>query len=656
MELMRRAAYGRLAEVAGEAAVELDHLLRLVDFPRAGEASIAMMPAATRDWAQGFADGINAVAAHGPLPPEFEIFGIAPEPWTVQDLFAVSRLCSADYAWKVWRTLNPLRKEEDWARLWAELVGVDSEVDEEIAAGPRTPDDALEAFTRAGSNAFALAGERSASGRPLFACDPHHIITAPGLWLIAGLRTPSVAVWGLMIPALPVFGVGRNTHGAWGGTNLHATSSELIDVSGEPIETAETPITVRGGRTRTVTTRQSALGPVISDARPFAMPDGPVALHWLGHRPSDEFTPFRRLMHAESWDGFADAVDAYSLPGLNMLWADTGGTIGKMIAARVPKRPLARPRDFVISRQEAHESWADMLSARQLPHEVNPPEGFVSSANEGPKDPPVTISLFFAPDNRVRRIAELLGDRRGLTADDLAAIQEDVYFAPARILAGRLSTLADAAGLSGPVVAALRPWDGHYRADSAGALAFELVAAGLVEHLEARAPRKTANAHWRPFSRLERLAGSATDEELTQALTRAVAAAAKPFSRHGTWGSLHRVRLVHPLGRLPWLSGRLPSLDFPSGGSNDTIMKSMHRHTRRAHATGFGANARFVADLADIDATWAVVLGGQDGWPGSRSMFDQVGHWRRGERIHLPLSPDALARACPHVTTVEPAR
>jgi penicillin amidase len=235
------------------------------------------------------------------------------------------------------------------------------------------------------------------------------------------------------------------------------------------------------------------------------------------------------------------------------------------------------------------------------------------------------------------------------------AMQEDVYLAPADALSTHLSRVARAAGATGPVVEALTGWDGHYRADSAGALAFELVAEPLVKALEERSPKKFVSPYWRPFSRLTRLVYAATEDDLRETLLAAIVSAAKPFARYGSWGELHRVRLQHPLGKLPWLGPRLPTIEFPSGGTNDTLMKSMHPFTQKRHATNFAANARFVADLSDRDATWAVLLGGQDGWPGSRTMFDQVGHWRRGDQIRLPLSPPGLEEACPNVTTVEPA-
>ncbi|MEM0906951.1 MAG: penicillin acylase family protein, partial [Pseudomonadota bacterium] len=212
IELMRRAAYGRLSEIAGPAAVDLDALLRLVDFPRTTAPSLAMMPAETRAWIEGFCAGLSATAAARPLPPEFEIFQIAPEPFTPQDIFAVSRLCSADYAWRVWRALSALRQSDRWERLWSDLVGLAGGDRRPIGddTGDQTGDDThpslMPDWSQKGSNAMAVAGARTQSGKPLFACDPHLVLTSPSPWMIAGVSAPQLDTVGLMIPALPIFG------------------------------------------------------------------------------------------------------------------------------------------------------------------------------------------------------------------------------------------------------------------------------------------------------------------------------------------------------------------------------------------------------------------------------------------------------------------
>ncbi|MEM7694599.1 MAG: penicillin acylase family protein [Pseudomonadota bacterium] len=652
MELMRRAATGRISQIAGKPALELDTLLRLIDFPRAREASVAKMPDETRTWIAGFADGINAAAQT--LPPEFDALQIPFEPWTPDDLFAVSRLASADYAWKVWRTLNALRKQDDWAEMWADLVGVAAVADEDIPVGAEQLDEALPtAFARHGSNAYAIAGSRTQSGAPIVACDPHLVVSSPSIWLIAGFSVPGHTVWGLMIPALPIFGAGRNENGAWGGTNLHATSSELVDVAGEEITTRTTTIPIKGGGAEHRRLRETRFGPVISDAKPFAMPAETVSLHWLGHRGSDEFTPFLDLMKATDWESFEAAIDAYALPGLNMIWGGNDGTIGKMIGAHIPTRPLSTPGDLITSVADTEAQWRDLVTGRDLPQSVNPPEGFVASANEAPEGSPVTISFFYSAPTRVERIAALIGDETGLTVADIMRFHADVYDAPAHALCQRLARLA--AVRPGPVADALASWDGRYGAGSEGALAFELVAKPLIDGLEVRLPRKPASPHWRPFARLSRLADAADDAALTSVLADAIESAEDPFRWHRTWGGLHRLALAHPFAKLPWLSGRLQRVKRPAAGSNDTLMKSMHPFTQKRHATGFAANARFIADLSDPDATHAMLLCGQDGWPNSETMFDMVGPWQRSQYATLPMRAAVRAKTFPHETTVAPA-
>jgi penicillin amidase len=114
------------------------------------------------------------------------------------------------------------------------------------------------------------------------------------------------------------------------------------------------------------------------------------------------------------------------------------------------------------------------------------------------------------------------------------------------------------------------------------------------------------------------------------------------------------MKLAHPIGRLPWQRRAAQVARFPVGGSNETVMKTSHPYTDWKHATHFGQNARFVADLADIDANEFVLLGGQDGWLRSRTIGDQVPLWRAGRLIRVPLAPEAVAGAFPKVTTIAP--
>lgn len=659
IDFMRRVALGRLSEVVGPMAVASDEALRTIDFQRAGAQVAKALPDPSRRWLERFVEGINwHIDNLETLPHEFEVLGIKPARWSLGDALAVSRLASLDFTWKVWMRLLRLRHRTDWDDLWERLM-TEPTMQPPSVAGQGGVETLLGAHGRSGSNAYAIAPARAANGGALIANDPHLSITMPNSWLVVGLRSPSYHAVGMMVPGVPVMGLGRNPWIAWGGTSLHGASSELVDVSRQPasaIGTRRERIGVRWGRDRTLTVRESAFGPIVSDVRLLRMArNKPVALHWMGHRPSDEVTPFLSLAKARSWDDFLQAFDGYAIPGLNMIYADGQGRIGQAIAATLPRRPRVAPSD-IVSEPEALDHWNSFVCTRDLPHSVDPPEAFVASANNAPPPTDVSLSLFFSPDDRVQRLRNVLSQARSLTTSDLARLQKDVISDPARALKDRLLVHlpADPSAPQAALVTALRDWDGAYHADSAGALAFELVTFHLVSRLHGRLGARLYTASWDMFSLLNRDLDEAPPEQIETALAGAVSAAARTFGRLGTWGAAHRLRLAHVFALLPGLGRRYVYDDFGVGGSNETLMKTAYGFTGSRHRVRFGANARHVSDLADPDANYFTLLGGQDGWLGSSTFMDQVEDWKQGRLFQVPLTPERVKAAFPYVTVLRP--
>lgn len=665
IDFMRRIALGRLAEVVGPMAASSDHALRALDFARAGAEVEKVLPSRSRDWLEAFRTGINWHVDHlETLPHEFEVLGIRPERWSLRDLLAVARLASLDFTWKVWMRLLRLRHRPDWSEMWERLM-VEPAMQPPSVAGAAGMEALLAPFGRHGSNAYAVASSRSAGGGALIANDPHLSITMPNNWLIMGIKSPSFHAVGLMVPGVPVIGLGRSPSIAWGGTSLHGASSELVDVSKVPaaaIRTRRETIRVRWGRSRRVKIRETEFGPIISDARLLRMArHTPVALHWLGHRPSDEVTPFLKIAEARTWEDFRDALDGYAIPGLNMVYADREGRVGQVIAATLPRRPQTPPSD-IVSDAEALDHWKSFVSCRDLPQIVDPPEGFVASANNAPPPSDVMLSLFFSPDDRVRRLREVLSQASGITVKDLARLQTDIVSHSAPELRDRL-VAALARELPQPqsedrraLIAALRDWDGAYEVDSAGALAFELLTYHFVVRLHGKAGAELYAATWDLFSLLRRDLDRFANPVLGRALRDAVAAAARRFARFAVWGDAHRLRLSHAFAMLPLLGRRYVYLDKAVGGSNETLMKTAHGFSGSRHAVRFGANARHISDMSDLDANYFVLLGGQDGWLGSTTFTDQLDLWEQGNHVRVPLRLETVRAEFPHLTTLRPGR
>lgn len=673
VSLFRMLFAGRLSEMFGPAACEIDHLLRILDYGRAAAAIEASFPPETRAWVEAFVAGLNTYQSRAPaLPPELGLLGVRPDPFTVRDIVNGARVGGTDFTWLTQFPLLKHRLEPGFAQLWRRMLaigGVASPAghggEPNLAASPMSA--ALLAATRAGSNAYVIAPERSATGGALIANDPHLTLSLPSLWIIVGVRSPTYHVAGFMICGLPVFAIGRNPDLAWGGTNLRAASSDLYDVSALPpgqISRQEVTLKARSwGRVRRIV-RNSPLGPVISDAKILKATEGPpIALRWAGHEPTDEFTAFLKAAAARTPEAFRAAWATYGVSGQNMLFADRAGNIGRVLAVAAPRRRPFPTDDPVLDGADPGTHWQGFDTVLDLPWVLNPPEGVIASANDRPPGDTGRISFTYAPRDRVGQIESLLAAKPRLGIDDLSAIQCDVVAPGAGALARRLAAVIRSAPprtISSRLLSALETWDGDYAADSGGAAAFET----LIYHIVARLNGATsadslpdALGQWSMLDTflikdLEALA----DAERVKLLRQAGAAAMVDWSRHSKWGEMHRLKFGHVLSRLPVVGKRFVIGDFPSGGSRQTPMKMSHGLVRDRHYVAFGSMARHISDLADVDANWFVLMGGQDGWLGSKQFADQMPLWRERRYIRVPLRAETLAREFTTRMVLTPAR
>lgn len=670
IEFMRRAARGRLAEVLGPVALEIDRFLRTLALDQAVPQMIATLPQDTREWLEGFAAGINHMIARAPkLARELDVLGIRPTPWSVADVLAIGRLAGADFTWRMWFGLLRHRSRPEWMKLWQRMMSPSAAPLPSFAGGasPGSPVCAwaLAMLGRAGSNAVAVSPARSASGGALMASDPHLPIVLPNTWLMAGYRSPSYHAVGLMIPGVPAMALGRNARIAWGGTSLHAASSELFDIGdmlgGEPITTRRETIRVRWWRDQHITIRETRFGPILTDSAVFRAPqDKTLALRWVGHRPSDEISALLRINRARNWSAFRDALEGFAVPAQNMVYADVDGVIGQAIAAHLPRRPPGAPVD-IIATKDSHLHWRSFVTARDLPAAVNPPEGFVASANNRPAGADVRVGVFFSPDDRISRLRDHLASSTAISVPDLIEMQHDVLLPSA--LAVRDALLAIIRALpravrddpaAARVLAVVERWDGRYDAVSRGALAFEVLIYHFMRELNGEENLAVYAAFSDPWLLVRQDLETTEMAAMTAAMARAVSPAARAVARYGTWGAIHRLRLSHVLGRFPLIGRRHVHADAPVGGSNETVMKTAHGWSAERHAVRFGANARHISDLSDLDRNWLVLLGGQDGWIGSSTFIDQFDLWQRRALVQMPLRPETVHRSFPHCMEITP--
>jgi len=345
MDLMRRVGAGRVSEIVGGEAVGVDRAMRVLGLYRLAEANFPLLPPAVRRALQAYADGVNAYLAwhDGAWPPEFYLLRYRPEPWRPADSLVWGRLMALQLSdnwlqeflrWRLARRLTPDQLESLWPAMPPGGVAPQTG-----AAGPLFPEMAgipILGDLPGASNNWVVAGDRSASGKPLLANDPHLGLTAPIQWYLARIETPTWMIAGATPPGVPFTLIGHNGKVAWGVTTTHSDTQDLFiervlpqnpgryetPEGPKPFVTREERILVRGGSDVVVTVRETRHGPVISDAgqADLGLPGHVTALGWAALRAEDR-TPeaVYRMNHAEDADAFVAALRAFESPQQNVV-------------------------------------------------------------------------------------------------------------------------------------------------------------------------------------------------------------------------------------------------------------------------------------------------------------------------------------------------
>ncbi len=671
IEFLRYVSQGRVAELVGPIAGDIDHSLRVLNLGKTTPEALAALPEETLRWMESFVAGLNHVVRHirndrRQWPEELQILGVAPSEWTVADILTLSRLNSADFTWSVWPRLLPLRSRKDWLSLWRHLMkhGGGPPLPSEtgaLPAGDETLDWLGSLFGKpGGSNAVAVSSARSEGGTAKLSGDPHLPMILPGFWLLAGLHCPTMNAVGYMLPGLPAVMVGRSPDIAWGGTSLHAASSDLFDVTDLPDaqrQRRSETIHQRWGKSLTVEVTDTEWGPILTEAPAFgggkkSTETKQFAVRWVGHQVSDEITALLAAARATSFEAFQTALKGFAVAAQNMVYADTRGNIGQLMAARLPSRPAQRPDDMILPMSEL-VPWQHMVDTTGLPTIYNPPEGFVASANNRPAGgSDVLVSCFFSPDDRVERLRKRLTGESAVNHTLLSELQRDIHSDTAITVRDKLLPLM--ADTQSELYQSLSGWNGDYDTDSRGALVFEHLLYQFALALHGEDDLAILTANWDPRSLI--LAGLAAipEAKLKQAMTNAIGKAEKLLNKYQRWGDVHRLRAHHPLAVLPLLGRRWRFGEMPIAGANETLMKSAHGLASDKHYVGMSSTARYLFDLGDADSNWFVMLGGQDGHPGSGAFFDQLPLWQQNTPLQFPLRLESVKERFAHCSEIIP--
>ncbi len=691
MEFQTHAAAGRLAEIVGEQAISRDRFQRRIGMVYGARNTLREGQRTPEVWAHivAYTRGINTYIQglrFRDYPIEYKILDYAPEPWTPLKTALLLKYMAWDLSWN--NTDQKLSNTR--SRFGAEVVEElfprhSGSPDPVMPAGTpwnftpleaEAPDTFFEPGSPAsknapgpdgagGSNNWAVSGERTASGYALLASDPHLGLNLPSVWYEIQLVSPTTNVYGVSLPGGPGVVIGFNQDIAWGLTNAGSDAIDWYRIRFKDASLQEyfhdgrwkatrrtiEEIEVRGGETVLDTVVYTHHGPLVEGSK-----EGPFyAVRWLAHDPSDEFQAIYRLNRAENYDDFVAALSHYVCPAQNFIFADRRNNIAIWHNGLFPLRWAGQGRYIADGSDPLHD-WQNWVPHQQIPHAINPEQGFLSSANQHPTDPsyPYYLGWSYAPDYRARRINQQLEAMQEVEPEDLRALQVDTRNLLAESALPVLLARIDTTALSPEHQEAFQllvQWDFHDDADkTAPTLArawwrqlyqaiwadeFGQQGSNLLypsDKVTAEMIAQRPEAKWYDDIRTKK------KETLTELVQRSLVLSyyqlveqLGPVGPAWEWGRYRSTEISHIL-RLPGFGHAGLSL----GGSEWCDNARPPRH---------GPSWRLGAKLGPQVKGWGIYPGGQSGNPGSPHYDDAVEAWARGELAELVYlqSQDAAA-------------
>jgi penicillin amidase len=766
MDFRRHITSGRLSEMFGRSQLDTDKFLRTSGWRHVAEQEYALLSTQTRRNLDAYTKGVNAYLSDhsgAAVSLEYAVLELQNpsytiEPWTPVDSIAWLKAMAWDLRGNMEaeiarsiisasvgraRTAQlfppyPYARHRPIVQQGGVVNGVwsqDAAAGGSIAAAPlpRIPAAATPALERAGaavatldhvlgpigpgigSNSWVVSGDRTATGKPLLANDPHLAAMMPSIWYQMGLhcRTVSAAcpydVAGYTFSGLPGVVIGHNQTIGWGFTNLgpDVTDLYLEKVTGgsylvgtklKALTTRTETIKVAGGDDVTITVRSTEHGPLVSDvsteladvgqrapAGPVAPPRGDgyaVALRWTALTPGRTMDALTDLDVAQTWDQFRAAAAEFEVPAQNMIFASVDGTIGYQTPGRIPIR-TGYDGTYPALGWDPKQAWTGYIPFDALPDVKNPQDGFVVTANNAAvyRSYPYFLTEDWSYGSRSQRITDLVtlatSDGNKITADTMRSIAMDTWNENAAFLVPRIKD-AKVSGATADALRLLDGWDYTQPAGSAAAAYFNAFWSHLLlDTFGDEIPKDylpDGGDRW--FTVVRNLWGNpddawwddkatpgtreTRDDAVVRALNEAtdeLTALQGPDPTAWSWGRLHTLTVQNQslgtsgIGVIERIFNRGPI--ETSGGSS--VVDATGWSPAEGYTVNWVPSMRMVLDFSDLDRSTWVNLTGASGHAYNSHYVDQLDAWNSGATFPFPFSAAAVEAATKDHLVLKPS-
>jgi penicillin amidase len=684
MDFVTKVAAGRVSEAVGKVAIDFDKSQRRKGLAAAAKTTINNWKKNKKSYAylEAYSEGVNAYLnsiSYSKRPIEYKLLGYDYEPWTTEKTAIFFKqmadvLCSRERDFEmsnaktilgqklfdfIYAEFNsrsspviPSEKKYAFENVLQETTAVHDSIDQPlILKRPYTPkEDGL------GSNNWAVAPEKSVNGKALLANDPHLQLRLPSVWYLVHIHTTEYNSMGVSFPGTPGIMLGFNEHIAWGVTNVghdvldwmtldwvEKWKTYRIDDQVYTLEWRQEQFNIKDDKPIQDSIPWTILGPIWTTDTEDGEQD--FIMKWLAHEAptSDEMSVFPTINRAKDYDEFLKAIEPYSSPAQNFVFASNQGKIAMRVQGNLPLRKRGYGR--AISTSSNDHTWDSYIPNEHLPMIQDPAQGFVSSANQTSTD---TSYPYYYIDGdfrepRAQTINKTLDELKTISVDDMKALQLNPFDKDAYdFVQAALPYLSQ----NDEWTAVIKNWDGRFEASSEVSTLIDLWKKQFLSQLYDEIYIDGKKLTQFPFMwRTNELIDSFPDHEIfdikatekveiaKDILSNSYYAAKESFEKLESkkWYKYRNSRISHIIPSLVPFG----AFDIPSDGTGSA--PNALRLTQ-------GPSWRMVVELGQEMAPAGIYPGGQSGHGGSRYYDNFLPLWIQGEYLNLdfPSSPDEL--------------
>ncbi|USD25188.1 penicillin acylase family protein [Flagellimonas marinaquae] len=692
MELLRRVAKGRLAEVFGEDMVKTDKFFLSLGIDDHTKKTVSELDKDSEAivLTQAYLDGINEFIKNGPTPIEFYLTGLEKEPFTIDDVYnAVGYMAfSFAMAHKTDPLLTSMRNKlgddiikdlaitSDTSTVWIKnYKGVKTDtLGTQITASVTAALENLPIPMLEGSNSWVLAPDKTKNGKVLFANDPHIGFAQPSVWYEAHISTPTYEKYGYHMAGIPFPLLGHDRNLAYGMTMFEnddidfyyeetnpTDSTQYKTVEGwKNYEVVNKTIKVKDGKDVAFTYRKTHHGPILNNIADQITGDRPVAMSWIYTKPKNKVMhALHGISHAKNMEEFKSALPNIHAPGLNIMYGDAEGNVAWWASAQLYQMPDSLSTKFILDGASGKDEPLRYLDFSENPMAENPPWNYVYSANNQPDSiSGMLYPGYYLPENRAKRIVQLLDAKNDWDKEAMSEMILDVTSPVNKEVINELIKLFDVTHLSGKqlvLLDSLKNWNGEYTLNSTSPVIYhrtlyqmvkntmedemgpEMFKQFLSTHLFKRQiawGAQMKEGEW--WDNINTPNVVETREDIVMiSFAQTWESLVKDFGddpSQWTWDKVHTLEHQHPFGQVEWLRKYFNVGPFPIVGTREVINNLAFPYDE----TGFykvnsGPSTRRIIDFSDIENSISILPTGQSGNPLSKHYKDQAEMYVNGE-------------------------